>query len=223
MGWSPPDKPHLSTRRNFHTRQRRMLKESLAYSKNIIRTRSWFTSSSPHKRVAATSRYSIVTQYGRDLLHQAFFPCDLIALMLGIHRVALRADPRIRSGLRMAPCCQSVSPRHYPPPPTSPWRGALRAKVQELAPAPVQTTDQWARSRIDRATWVPEVPANPCSLSAALAARISSLVSPSVQQTGLYSGTHTHTHFPGSLTSFTPNPPVTHPWPCFSHHPPLSP
>lgn len=142
--------------------------------------------------------------------------------MFGIHRAVLRADPRIRSGLRMAPCCQSVSPRHYPPP-TSPWWGALRAKVQELAPAPVQTTDQWARSRIDRATWVPEVPANPCSLSAALAARISSLVSPSVQQTGLYSGTHTHTPFPVSLTSFSPNPAVTHSWPSFSHHPPLSP
>lgn len=101
-----------------------------------------------------------MTQYGLKLLHQTVFPCDLIALMFGIHRAVLRADPRIRSGLRMAPCCQSVSPRHYPPP-TSPWWGALRAKVQELAPAPVQTTDQWARSRIDRATWVPEVPANP--------------------------------------------------------------
>ncbi|KAJ4925847.1 hypothetical protein JOQ06_008033, partial [Pogonophryne albipinna] len=51
-------------------------------------------------------------------------------------------------------------------------RGALRAKVQELAPAPVQTTDQWARSCIDRATWAPEVAGNPCSLSATLAAGI---------------------------------------------------
>lgn len=68
----------------------------------------------------------------------------------------------------MAPLVASLSP------PTStllppPWRGALRAKVQELAPAPTQTTDQWAGSCIDRATWAPEVPANPCSLSATLA------------------------------------------------------
>lgn len=65
-----------------------------------------------------------------------------------------------------ATCSHPVSP---PWPPSSHFPIALRVKVQELAPAIAQRTDQWAWSCIDRATWAPEVPANPCSLSATLA------------------------------------------------------
>lgn len=84
------------------------------------------------------------------------------------------------------------------PPPQ--W-GALRPKVQELAPAPGQTTDQWAGSCIDRTTWAPEVPANPCSLSATLAAWICCLVQFSVEQTALWLWINTLTH--SSELSFT--------------------
>lgn len=127
----------------------------------------------------------------------------------------------------MAPlvASQSLSTSAFLPPPQ--W-GALRAKVQELAPAPVQTTDQWARSCIDRATWAPEVPANPCSLSATLAAGICCLVQFSVEQTGLclwtltLSHTYAYTHFSVHTIPRTlyHKPTVTHFCPYLSHHPP---
>lgn len=116
----------------------------------------------------------------------------------------------------------SLSLLHHYPPPTSPWWGALKAKVQELAAAPAQTTDQWARSLIDRATWAPEVLANPCNLSAALAAGIC-WYRPLFSRQACAHGdilSHTHTH---RRTGFTPNPLVTYSCPHFSHHPPLSP
>lgn len=133
----------------------------------------------------------------------------------------VRTDLQIQQGLTTAPLVAILS---LPPwPPSSHFPIALRVKVQELAPAIAQRTDQWAWSCIDRATWAPEVPANPCSLSATLAVGVCSLILFSVEQTGLYFWVLTYTHFPFRLADFTSKTPVTHFYPYLSYHPPLSP